>query len=236
MSQETKVNQPQEKSEDKSNIINTISREDEPKEVKKENLENLSNEIRVNSRSSISSLLDLCGKMLTYQKDKELQMSASGKSISKLITLVEIVKSMHPYLIQNTVLTTIKEGEEADIDERGKLLPKIEIVLSQREPQGKIKEKMNEEERKKLLDIWEGQKERENKNKIQRKPVINNNNRNGIQNYYRIGFVKNWGFGYRNNGSRWQNNNYENYRRMNWRNNNNRFWNYGNNRYLWFHN
>ncbi len=236
MSQETQVNQPQEKTEDKSNVINTISREEEPKEVKKENLENLSNEIRVNSRSSISSLLDLCGRMLTYQKDKELQMSASGKSISKLITLVEIVKSMHPYLIQNTVLTTIKEGEEADIDERGKLLPKIEIVLSQREPQGKIKEKLNEEERKKLLDIWEGQKERENKNKIQRKPVINNNNRNGIQNNYRIGFVKNWGFGYRNHGSRWQNTNYENYRRMTWRKNNIRFWNYGNNRNLWFHN
>ena len=61
---------------------------------------------------------------------------------------------------------------------------------------------MNEEERKKLLDIWEGQKERENKNKMQRKPVINNN-RNGIQNNYRNGFVKKWGFGYRNNGSRW---------------------------------
>ena len=234
MSQETQVNQPQEKKEDKSNVINSIPREEEPKEIKKENLENLSNEIRVNSRSSISSLLDLCGRMLTYQKDKELQMSASGKSISKLITLVEIVKSMHPYLIQSTVLTTIKEGEEADIDERGKLLPKIEIILSQREPQGKLKEKMNEEERKKLLDIWEGQKERENKNKMQRKPVINNN-RNGIQNNYRIGFVKKWGFGYRNNGSRWQNNNYENYRRMNWRNSN-RNWNYGNNRNIWFHN
>ena len=57
MSQETQVNQPQEKTEDKSNIIKAV--EDEPKEVKKENLENLSNEIRVNSRSSISSLLSL---------------------------------------------------------------------------------------------------------------------------------------------------------------------------------
>ena len=234
MSQENELNQPKEKGEDKSNVINTI--EDQPKEIKKENLGNLFNEIRVNSRSSISSLLELCERMLTFQKDKELQMSASGKSISKLITLVEIVKSKHPYLIQNTVLTTIKEGEEAEIDERGKLSPKIEIILSQREPQGKINEKLNEEERKKLLDIWESQKERANKNKIQRTSVINNNyNGKGIQNNNRIGFVKKWGFGYRNNRSRWQNNNYDNNRKMNWRNNN-RNWNYVNNKNIWFHN
>ena len=230
MNKENEVNQPSEKGEDKSNVINAM--EDEPKEIKKENLENLSNEIRVNSKSSISSLLELCGRMLSFKKDKELQMSASGKSISKLIALVEIVKSMHPYLIQNTILTTTKAGEEADIDERGKLTPKIEIVLSEREPQGKSDVKLNEEEKKKLLDIWENQKERENK--IQRSPVVNNNG-NGFQNNYRNGFVKKWGFGYRNSGRRWQGNYYENNRRMNWRNNN-RNWNYVNNRGMWFHN
>ena len=230
MNKENEVNQPQEKGEDKQNVTN--AKEDEPKEIKKENLENLSNEIRVNSKSSISSLLELCGRMLSFKKDKELQMSASGKSISKLIALVEIVKSMHPYLIQNTILTTTKAGEEADIDERGKLTPKIEIVLSEREPQGKSDVKLNEEEKKKLLDIWESQKERENK--IQRSPVINNNG-NGFQNNYRNGFVKKWGYGFRNNGRRWQGNYYENNRRMNWRNNN-RNWNYVNNRGMWFHN
>jgi DNA-binding protein len=222
MNKENEVNQP--------NVIN--EKEDEPKEIKKENLENLSNEIRVNSKSSISSLLELCGRMLSFKKDKELQMSASGKSISKLIALAEIVKSMHPYLIQNTILTTTKAGEEADIDERGKLTPKIEIVLSEREPQGKSDVKLNEEEKKKLLDIWESQKERENK--IQRSPVINNNG-NGFQNNYRNTFVKKWGFGYRNSGRRWQGNYYGNNRRMNWRNNN-RNWNYVNNRGMWFHN
>ena len=230
MNKEKEVNQPQEKGEDKSNVINAM--EDEPKEIKKENLENLSNEIRVNSKSSISSLLELCGRMLSFKKDKELQMSASGKSISKLIALAEIVKSMHPYLIQNTILTTTKAGEEADIDERGKLTPKIEIVLSEREPQGKSDVKLNEEEKKKLLDIWESQKERENK--IQRTSMVNNNG-NGFQNNYRNGFVKKWGFGYRNSGRRWQGNYYENNRRMNWRNNN-RNWNYVNNKGMWFHN
>lgn len=230
MNKENEVNQPSEKGEDKPNVIN--EKEDEPKEIKKENLENLSNEIRVNSKSSISSLLELCGRMLSFKKDKELQMSASGQSISKLIALVEIVKSMHPYLIQNTILTTTKAGEEADIDERGKLTPKIEIVLSEREPQGKSDVKLNEEEKKKLLDIWESQKERENK--IQRSPVVNNNG-NGFQNNYRNGFVKKWGYGYRNSGRRWQGNYYENNRRMNWRNNN-RNWNYVNNRGMWFHN
>jgi DNA-binding protein len=230
MNKENEVNQPSEKGEDKPNVIN--AKEDEPKEIKKENLENLSNEIRVNSKSSISSLLELCGRMLSFKKDKELQMSASGKSISKLIALVEIVKSMHPYLIQNTTLTTTKAGEEADIDERGKLTPKIEIVLSEREPQGKSDVKLNEEEKKKLLDIWESQKERENK--IQRSPVVNNNG-NGFQNNYRNGFVKKWGYGFGNNGRRWQGNYYGNNRRMNWRNNN-RNWNYVNNRGMWFHN
>ena len=131
---------------------NKIEDKSKEKEIGKGTLENISNEVRVFPKSSISSLLDHCEKILSYQKLKELKMSASGDSISKLIVLVEILKSMHTYLIQDTSLSSEK-------NERGNLLPKIDIILSQREPQRKVREIMTEENKKKLMDIWEKQKE-----------------------------------------------------------------------------
>ena len=219
--------------EEKDKLNDNKLLEEEPKEIEIENLENFSNEVRVYSKSSISALLDLCEKMLSFQKIKELQLSASGRAISKLIALVEIVKSLHPYLIQNTVLTTIKEeGEEVELSERGKYSPKIEIVLSQSEPQGKIFEKMSEKKKEELIDIWESQKERENKNKIKRRPMINNNNGKVFQNNKRIGFVKKWGFGYGNKGYRWQMNGFWNVRNWKWRNYNGN-WNNVDNKRIW---
>ena len=196
---------------------NKIEDKSKEKEIEKGTLENISNEVRVFPKSSISSLLDHCEKILSYQKLKELKMSASGESISKLIVLVEILKSMHSYLIQDTSLSSEK-------NERGYLLPKIDIILSQKEPQGKMREIMTEENKKKLMDIWEMQKEKKINNNIQRRPMNNNiNNKNNgwnfnrrvFQNNNRNIFVNNRGFRY---GNKWQINDYRNFRNFNWRN------------------
>ena len=214
---------------------NPIDENEKKEEIVITNLGNLSNEIRVNSNSSVSSLIDYCEKMLTSQKIKELKMSATGESITKLIVLVEILKSMHPGMTYNTSLSSEK-------GERGMLSPKIDLILSQGGSLRKEHEALSEEDRKKLLDIWENEKQRKNNNNnivqrrpmnnnnmLQRRPVnnnninINNNNNNGW-NFNRRGFqnnnnrnmfVNNRGFRYGNN---WQMNGYRNVRNFNWRN------------------
>ena len=213
---------------------NPIEQSEKKEEIVITNLGNLSNEIRVNSNSSISSLIDYCEKMLTSQKIKELKMSATGESITKLIVLVEILKSKHPGMTYNTSLSSEK-------GERGMLSPKIDLILSQGGSLRKEHEALSEEDRKKLLDIWENEKQRKNNNNnivqrrpmnnnmLQRRPVnnnninINNNNNNGW-NFNRRGFqnnnnrnmfVNNRGFRYGNN---WQMNGYRNVRNFNWRN------------------
>ena len=214
---------------------NPIDENEKKEEIVITNLGNLSNEIRVNSNSSVSSLIDYCEKMLTSQKIKELKMSATGESITKLIVLVEILKSKHPGMTYNTSLSSEK-------GERGMLSPKIDLILSQGGSLKKEHEALSEEDRKKLLDIWENEKQRKNNNNnivqrrpmnnnnmLQRRPVnnnninINNNNNNGW-NFNRRGFqnnnnrnmfVNNRGFRYGNN---WQMNGYRNVRNFNWRN------------------
>ena len=213
---------------------NPIEQNEKKEEIVITNLGNLSNEIRVNSNSSISSLIDYCEKMLTSQKIKELKMSATGESITKLIVLVEILKSKHPGMTYNTSLSSEK-------GERGMLSPKIGLILSQGGSLRKEHEALSEEDRKKLLDIWENEKQRKNNNNnivqrrpmnnnmLQRRPVnnnninINNNNNNGW-NFNRRGFqnnnnrnmfVNNRGFRYGNN---WQMNGFRNVRNFNWRN------------------
>ena len=157
--------------------------------------------------SKISSLLEHCEQILNSQKIKELLLSGSGKSITKLVTLAEIVKSIHPNLIQITSFTTIsfqvEEGQKVKKDEIDKLSPKLEITLSEQEPQGIIFEKISEEKKEKLIKIWERQKEnkkinnRNNNNRWgmnQRRNMLNNNK----------GVVFNrWGFVF-NNGNRWR--------------------------------
>ena len=207
-------------------------------EIKKYNLPNtekkiesdFSNEVRVDLNSKISSLLEHCEQILNSQKIKELLLSGSGKSITKLVTLAEIVKSMHPNLIQTTSLNTIsfqvEEGQKVKKDEIDKLSPKLEITLSEQEPQGIIFEQISEEKKEKLIKVWERQKE--NKKNIsnrrrmdQRRNILNNNK----------GVFNRWGFVY-NNGNRYQGNGFNtNMRNWNWNPRFiNRYWNYVNNR------
>ena len=56
-------------------------------------------------------------------EQKELLLSGFGKSITKLVTLAEIVKSIYPSLIQDTVFSIIsvqavEEGSNIEVDEK----------------------------------------------------------------------------------------------------------------------
>ena len=222
MSQENEVKPTQE--------IKEEIKKDNPPNIEKKIESDFSNEVRVDLNSKISSLLEHCEQILNSQKIKELLLSGSGKSITKLVTLAEIVKSLHPNLIQTTSLNTIsfqvEEGQKVKKDEIDKLSPKLEITLSEQEPQGIIFEQITEEKKEKLIKVWERQKENKKNNNNtrrmnQRRNVLNNNK----------GVFNRWGFVY-NNGIRYQGNGFNtNMRNWNWNPRFiNRYWNYVNNR------
>ena len=222
MSQENEVKPTQE--------IKEEIKKDNPPNTEKKIESDFSNEVRVDLNSKISSLLEHCEQILNSQKIKELLLSGSGKSITKLVTLAEIVKSLHPNLIQTTSFTTIsfqvEEGQKVKKDEIDKLSPKLEITLSEQEPQGIIFEKITDEKKEKLIKVWERQKE--NKKIYNRRGM--NQRRNMLNNNKGVVFNR-WGFVF-NNGNRWQGNGFNpNMRNWNW---NPRFinpnWNYVNNR------
>ena len=226
MSQENEVKPSQE--------IKEEIKKDNPPNTEKKKESDFSNEVRVDLDSKFSSLLEHCEQILNLQKIKELLLSGSGKSITKLVTLAEIVKSLHPNLIQTTSFTTIEfqveENQKVKKDEIDNLSPKLEITLSEQEPQGLIFEKITEEKKEKLIKVWERQKGNIKNNDNNNRRQMNQNQRRNVLNNNK-GVFNRWGFMY-NNGNRWQGNGFNtNMRNWNW---NPRFinrnWNYVNNR------
>ena len=206
-------------------INELIKLNDDSPKVLKETVSDFSNEVLVDSKSKISSLIELCENIMSAQKKKELLLSGIGKSISKLVALVEIMKSIHPYLIQSSVLTTSsnesdKEGKKEETNKKGDVFLKLEITLSEKEPEGKINEKITEEKKEELMNLWEGVKGikiNNNNNGIKMNSNVNdvnkglglNKRRNIPDNNIRNGFSRQWKYG--NNVNRWQNNRYGNY-------------------------
>jgi len=243
MSQAKEVNDFQKMLE----INELIKKRDESPKVLKETVSDFSNEVLVDSKSTISSLIDLCENIICAKKKKELLLSAVGKSISKLVALVEIMKSIHPYLIQSTVLTTEsdKEGKKEDVNKKGDLMLKLEITLSEKEPEGKINEKISEEKKEELMKLWERMKGikinnvNDNNNNSSEKKVednVNGDNKGlGLNrrkylygnNNMRNGFSQTSRWRYGNNGNRYGN--YSNYGNWNGRYYNGK-WNNVNNR------
>lgn len=206
-------------------INELIKLNDDSPKVLKETVSDFSNEVLVDSKSKISSLIELCENIMSAQKKKELLLSGIGKSISKLVALVEIMKSIHPYLIQSSVLTTSsnesdKEGKKEETNKKGDVFLKLEITLSEKEPEGKINEKITEEKKEELMNLWEGVKGikiNNNNNGIKMNSNVNdvnkglglNKRRNIPDNNIRNGFSRKWKYG--NNVNRRQNNRYGNY-------------------------
>ena len=205
-------------------INELIKLNDDSPKLLKETVSDFSNEVLVDPKSKISSLIELCENIMSAQKKKELLLSGIGKSISKLVALVEIMKSIHPYLIQSSVLTTSsnesdKEGKKEETNKKGDVFLKLEITLSEKEPEGKINEKITEEKKEELMNLWEGVKGIKINNNNGKK--INNNvndvnkglglnkRRNLPENNIRNGFSRQWK--YVSNVNRWQNNRYGNY-------------------------
>ena len=120
------------------------------------------NEFRIGSKSKPKEIITQCEKLLKDEKVKDLHLSAVSYSIGELVSIVEILKSIYPNLSQKNIFTTLPARptkNNKDKKAEPKLYPKLEIVLST----GKITEensvKISEDERNKLIDTLEKNKE-----------------------------------------------------------------------------
>ena len=118
------------------------------------------NDIRVSFSSRIGGEVSYCEKLLKENNIRELNFSAVGGSIGTLVSVVELLKTITPGLYQINRLATIsyqsvEEGGKSE-SQNPRLYPKLEVKLTLDKPaktnEG-FQDKLDEDERKKLLDI-----------------------------------------------------------------------------------
>ena len=125
------------------------------------------NDIRVKFNSRTVGLVNYCERLLKENNIRELNFSAVGGSIGTLVTAVEVLKTLHPGFYQINRFATIsyqsvEEGKKSEVQNQ-RLYPKLEVKLTLDKPaktggEG-YQEPLDEEERKKLLDIQSKRRE-----------------------------------------------------------------------------
>ena len=125
------------------------------------------NDIRVGFNSRTGGLVNYCERLLKENNIRELNFSAVGGSIGTLVTAVEVFKTLHPGFYQINRFATIsyqsvEEGKKSEVQNQ-RLYPKLEVKLTLDKPaktggEG-YQEPLDEEERKKLLDIQSKRRE-----------------------------------------------------------------------------
>ena len=118
------------------------------------------NDIRVSYSSRIGGIVSYCEKLLKENNMRELNFSAVGGSIGTIVSVVELLKTITPGLYQINRLATIsyqsvEEGGKSD-NQNPRLFPKLEVKLTldkPAKPTEGFQDKLEEEERKKLLDL-----------------------------------------------------------------------------------
>ena len=118
------------------------------------------NDIRVSYSSRIGGIVSYCEKLLKENNMRELNFSAVGGSIGTLVSVVELLKTITPGLYKINRLATIsyqsvEEGGKSD-NQNPRLFPKLEVKLTldkPAKPTEGFQDKLDEEERKKLLDL-----------------------------------------------------------------------------------
>ena len=133
------------------------------------------NDIRVSFNSRIGGIVSYCEKLLKENNIRELNFSAVGGSIGTLVSVVELLKTITPGFYQVNRLATIsyqsvEEGGKSETQNQ-RLYPKLEVKLTLDKPaqitEG-FQDKMNVEERKKLLDLHNKRRE-ERRNRPRRR-------------------------------------------------------------------
>lgn len=116
------------------------------------------NEIRIGMDSKVRNVIRYCNALLKEKSTTFLHFSAVGGAIGKLVSAVEVLKTVNPGLYQSNKLATVayQSVDDKKTVTNQKLYPKMEVILSL-EPKEKnegFQDKLSEEERTKLYELF----------------------------------------------------------------------------------
>ena len=154
------------------------------------------NEIRIGMDSKVRNVIRYCNALLKEKTTTFLHFSAVGGAIGKLVSAVEVLKTVNPGIYQSNKLATVayQSVDDKKTVTNQKLYPKMEVYLSlePREKNEGFQDKLSEEERNKLYELFN--------QKPTRRP-FRGNRRGGFRGARRGGFRGTRG-GLRGRGSR----------------------------------
>ena len=119
------------------------------------------NDIRIGMGTRVRNVVRYCNSILKEKTFKTLKFSAVGGAIGKLVSAVEVLKTVNSGLYQQNKLATVSYQSAENKDQKSQILyPKMEVILSLDDFKDKnegYQEKLNEDERKKLHEIFNQQ-------------------------------------------------------------------------------
>ena len=136
------------------------------------------NEFRIGFRSNPKEIITQCEKLLKDNKVKEIHLSAISSSIGEITIISEILKYNFPNLCQKNVFSVISpslsEKKKKIEDNKKKLYPRLEIILTMGENKEDSPTNITEEQIKLLIDTLEKQKESYRKSRNSKKSYRRN--------------------------------------------------------------
>ena len=119
------------------------------------------NDIRIGQNSRVRNVVRYCNSLLKEKTYKSLHFSAVGGAIGKLVSAVEVLKTVNEGLYQQNKLATVSyQSDSKETSNNQKLYPKMEVTLSLEDFKEKTdgyQKKLEESERQKLYKLFNEQ-------------------------------------------------------------------------------
>ena len=120
------------------------------------------NDIRIGQNSRVRNVVRYCNSLLKEKTCKTLHFSAVGGAIGKLVSAVEVLKTVNEGLYQQNKLATVsyQSSDSKEVQNNQKLYPKMEVILSLEDFKEKTdgyQKKLDETERQKIYKIFNEQ-------------------------------------------------------------------------------
>ena len=135
---------------------NNTSNAKQPQQSKKE-----PNDIRIGMNSRVRNVVRYCNSLLKEKTYKTLHFSAVGGAIGKLVSAVEVLKTVNEGLYQQNKLATVSyQSQNSKEEQNQRLYPKMEITLSLddfKEKTDGYQKKLDETERQQLYKLFNEQ-------------------------------------------------------------------------------
>ena len=129
------------------------------------NTQKEANDIRIGMNTRVSNVVRYCNGLLKENTFKTLKFSAVGGAIGKLVSAVEVLKTVNAGLYQSNKLATVsyQPADNKEKTQNQRLYPKMETILSLEDFKDKndgYQKKLDDAEREKLYNIFNEQSQR----------------------------------------------------------------------------